>query len=174
MLLAKCAGSDGAAFRRLYDSQASIMYGVALRITRDSALAADAVHDAMLQVWRNSARFDPARGNGRAWLISLVRYRAIDLVSRTKRETVGADLGETADPEPLPLERLLASSDGAALHYCLEQVEPARRRLVVLAFIDGLTHAEVAQRVAQPLGTVKSAIRRALLALKSCLSGLSQ
>ena len=172
MLLARCAHADGAAFRRLYDTQAGVLYGVALRITRDAPLAADAVHDAMLQVWRNSARFDPARGNGRAWLVSLVRYRALDAVGRTKRESVGAELPETADPEPLAFDRLAASRDGEALRYCLEQVDPARRRLVVLAFVDGLTHSQIAQRLAQPLGTVKSSIRRALLALKTCLSGL--
>ena len=80
MLLAQCAQYDGVAFRRLYDQQSSLLYGVALRITRDASLASDAVHDAMLQVWRNSARFDPARGNGRAWLVSLVRYRALDAI----------------------------------------------------------------------------------------------
>ena len=171
MLLAQCAQNDQVAFRRLYDQQSSLLYGVALRITRDAALASDAVHDAMLQVWRNAARFDPARGNGRAWLVSLVRYRALDSIGRTKRELVGADIPDQVDPDPLPLERLQASRDGAALHRCLEQVEPARRTLVVLAFVEGLTHSEVAERVSQPLGTVKSSIRRALLALRSCLGG---
>ena len=169
MLLAQCAQNDQAAFRRLYDQQSSLLYGVALRITRDAALASDAVHDAMLQVWRNAARFDPTRGNGRAWLISLVRYRALDSIGRTKREMVGAEVPEQVDPDPLPLERLQSSREGAALHRCLDQVEPARRTLVVMAFVDGLTHSEVAQRVNQPLGTVKSSIRRALLALRSCL-----
>ena len=156
MLLARCAQADGTAFRRLYQTQGSVLYGVALRITRDAALASDAVHDAMLQVWRNAARFDPERGNGRAWLVSLVRYREIP---------------EAVDPDPLPLDRLQSSQEGRALHRCLEEVEPARRQLVVLAFVEGLTHSEVAARVRQPLGTVKSSIRRALLALRACLGG---
>ena len=170
MLLAQCAQSDEAAFRRLYDTQSSLLYGVALRITRDPATASDAVHDAMLQVWRNAARFDPARGNARAWLVSLVRYRALDAVGRVKREILGAEAPEMADPEPLALERLQASREGAALYQCLERVEPGRRRLVLLAFVDGLTHAEVAQRTEQPLGTVKSGIRRALQTLRACLA----
>jgi len=173
MLLVQCAQNDQVAFRRLYDQQSSLLYGVALRITRDAALASDAVHDAMLQVWRNAARFDPARGNGRAWLVSLVRYRALDSIGRTKRELVGAEIPEQVDPDPLPLDRLQASRDGAALRRCLDQVEPARRTLVVLAFIEGLTHSEVAERVRQPLGTVKSSIRRALLVLRSCLGEVS-
>lgn len=171
MLLAQCARSDTAAFRTLYDQQSALLYGVALRITRDAALASDAVHDAMLQVWRNAARFDPSRGNGRAWLVSLVRYRALDAISRTKREVLGAELAEPVDPDPLPLERLQTTRDGQALHRCLEEVEPARRNLVVMAFVEGLTHSEVAERVRQPLGTVKSSIRRALLALRECLGG---
>ena len=169
MLLVQCAQADGAAFRRLYDQQSSLLYAVALRITRDAAMASDAVHDAMLQVWRNAARFDPSRGNGRAWLVSLVRYRALDSIGRTKREVLGAEIPEPVDPEPLPLERLQTTREGQALHRCLEEVEPARRTLVVLAFVEGLTHSEVAARVRQPLGTVKSSIRRALLALRTCL-----
>ena len=78
MLLARCAMADQAAFRLLYDQQSPTLYALALRITRDASLASDAVHDAMLQVWRNAVRFDPARGSGRAWLVSLVRYRALD------------------------------------------------------------------------------------------------
>ena len=171
MLLADCAQGDGGAFRRLYDSQSGLLYAVALRITYDAALASDAVHDAMLQVWRNAARFDPARGNPRAWLASLVRYRALDAIARTRREVVGAEIPETADPEPLALERLQTSREGEALHRCLDAVEPERRGLVVLAFVEGLSHSEVAVRVNQPLGTVKSAIRRTLIGLRACLGG---
>lgn len=171
MLLARCAQSDAAAFRSLYDQQSSTLYAVAIRITRDPALAADAVHDAMLQVWRNAARFDPARGQARGWLVSLVRYRALDMVGRTRREVLGAEIPEPADPEPLPLDRLQSTREGQALHRCLETVEPARRNLVVLAFVEGLTHAEVAARLRQPLGTVKSGIRRALMVLRACLGG---
>ncbi len=171
MLLARCAQADGIAFRRLYELQAAPLYSVALRITRQPALAADAVHDAMLQVWRNAARFDPARGNARAWLLSLVRYRALDSVARVGREVLGAELPEAADTDPDPLDRLLATRDGKALHECLQQIEADRRRLVMLAFVDGLTHTEVAQHVGQPLGSVKSSIRRALLALRACLGG---
>ncbi len=171
MLLLRCAQSDGAAFRQLYDMQSPALYSVALRITRQPALASDAVHDALLQVWRNAARFDPARGTARAWLLSLVRYRALDLVSRTGREVLGADVPEQADPDPSPLDRLLTTQEGKVLHDCLQTIEPDRRHLVVLAFVEGLTHTEVAARTGQPLGTVKSAIRRALLALRSCMAG---
>lgn len=171
MLLARCAQADGVAFRRLYELQSALLYSVALRITRQPALAADAVHDAMLQVWRNAARFDPARGSARIWLLSLVRYRALDAIARIGREVPGAEASELADTDPNPLERLLATRDGQALHRCLHQIDDDRRSLVVLAFLDGLSHAEIAARVEQPLGTVKSSIRRALLTLRTCLGG---
>ena len=173
MLLARCAQADGIAFRRLYELQSAALYGVALRITRQPALAADAVHDAMLQVWRNAARFDPARGNARAWLMSLVRYRALDSIARVGREVIGVEMPDVADADPDPLDRLLSTRDGKALHECLQQVAPDRRNLVMLAFVEGLTHTEVAAHVGQPLGSVKSSIRRALLALRACLDGLT-
>lgn len=171
MLLARCAQADGVAFRRLYDLQSATLYSVALRITRQPALAADAVHDAMLQVWRNAARFDPARGNARAWLLSLVRYRALDSVARVGRETSVAEVPELADTDPDPLDRLLTTQDGMALHHCLQEIETGRRSLVLLAFFEGLTHSEISERVGQPLGSIKSGIRRALLTLRTCLDG---
>jgi RNA polymerase sigma-70 factor (ECF subfamily) len=168
-LLARCAKSDAAAFRELYDANSGRLYGIALRITRQPALASDAVHDAFLQVWRNSARFDPERGNADGWLISLVRYRALDIARRQSRETPGLDIPEQTDTDPDALSRLVTGSESKALRHCLEQVEAPRRALVMLAFIEGLTQNEVAARVGQPLGTVKSSIRRALLSMRSCL-----
>lgn len=168
-LLARCAVSDGTAFRRLYELHSARLYGIALRITRQPALASDAVHDAFLQVWRNAARFDPERGNAEGWLISLVRYRALDIARRQMREQPGHDIPEQADSDPDALSQLVAGSNGQALKTCLEQIDGSRRSLVVLSFIEGLTQSQVAERLGQPLGTVKSTIRRALLSLRSCL-----
>lgn len=181
-LLVRCAQADAVAFRGLYEQQSSHLYGIALpshlygialRITRQPALASDAVHDAMLQVWRNAARYDPARGNARAWLVSLVRYRALDSIRRIGREVAGDAVPERADPDLGPLDRLLLTEAGSALQHCLTNLEPDRRRLVLMAFLDGLTHPEIAACIAQPLGTVKSSIRRALAALRSCLNEIA-
>ncbi len=168
-LLARCAGQDKHAFRRLYEVHSARLYGIALRITRQPALASDAVHDALLQVWRNAAQFDPARGNADAWLLSLVRYRALDIARRHAREVSGLVIPERADTDPDALDRLMATSDGVALRRCLGEMESGRRTLVTMAFVEGLTQTEVAARVSQPLGTVKSSIRRALRALRACL-----
>lgn len=168
-LIRRCAGGDRAALRRLYERWAGRLHGIALRITRQPALAADATHDAFVQIWQQAARFDPARGSGEAWLVSLARYRALDIVRRRGREVLGEDPPEQADTSPDALARLARSSEGAALQRCLGQLEPDRRQLVLLAFVQGLSHSELAARVDAPLGTVKSWIRRALAALRACL-----
>ena len=168
-LIRLCAGGSRAAFRRLYDMQAARLHGIALRITRQPALAADAVHDALLQAWQNAARFEPERGSAESWLVSLVRYRALDIVRRRAREVPGDAMPELADSDPDPLANLVATAEGAALRRCLEALEEERRRLILLAFFDGLSHSELAAKCGLPLGTVKSWIRRALAALRNCL-----
>jgi RNA polymerase sigma-70 factor (ECF subfamily) len=143
---------------------------VALRITRQSALASDAVHDALLQVWRNAGRFDGSRGSPQTWLVSLVRYRALDIARRRAREIpADEDTPEPADDSPDPLTVLASARDAAALHRCMQGLEDDRRRLVMLAFVEGLSHADLAERLGAPLGTVKSWIRRSLLSLRACL-----
>jgi RNA polymerase sigma-70 factor (ECF subfamily) len=168
-LLARSAAGDRIAFRRVYDLQSSRLYGIALRITRQGALASDAVHDAFVSVWQYADRFDPVRGSAEAWLASIVRYRALDLVRHSGREITGIQLPELEDEDPDPLARLQEQADGAALRRCLEELDAEKRRLIVHAFMEGLTHSELAGRFALPLGTVKSSIRRGLAALRRCL-----
>lgn len=168
-LLARTAAGDRAAFRALYDAQAPRLYAVALRVTRQGPLAADAVHDAFLQVWRNAARFDPSRGSPEAWLLTLVRYRALDIARRRMREAPEEEAPERADDGPDALAQLMRGTESAALSICLRRLEETRRKLVVMAFVDGLSHSELAERTHIPLGTVKSWIRRSLQSLRACL-----
>jgi RNA polymerase sigma-70 factor (ECF subfamily) len=170
-LIAAVAAGDRVAFRRLYDAQAARLYGVALRITRHSALASDAVHDAFLQVWRNAIRFEPERGDAGVWLLSLVRYRALDIMRHRSREVADDDIPEQVDADPDPLARLEAGREASALRLCLERLEPERRRIILRAFVDGLSHVELAEQERMPLGTVKSWIRRGLQTLRACLEG---
>jgi RNA polymerase sigma-70 factor, ECF subfamily len=170
LLIERCGTGDRDAFRALYDAEAARLYGIALRITRQPTLAADAVHDALLQVWQRAARFDVARGSPEAWLTGVVRFRAIDVVRKQGREVTGIALPEQEDDAPGPLDALLTTRDGAALHRCMETLDAAQRRAILLAFVDGFSHSEIAARIAAPLGTVKSWVRRGLLALKECLA----
>lgn len=168
-LLKRCAEGDQAAFRRLYDMQSPRLYGLALRLMKQPALASDAVHDAFVQVWQRSARFDPSRGHAEAWLASLLRYRAIDILRRRSREFYGHERTDEPDTAPDAFAQLAERADGQALHRCLDGLEDTQRRAVQFAFMDGLSHTELAARLDAPLGTVKSWVRRALLGLKRCL-----
>ena len=170
-LIARCAAQDQAAFQALYGRWSGRLHGVAMRITRDGALAADATHDAFVQVWQQAGRYDASLGEAGSWLISLARYRALDLVRRRGREVLGHEPVE-AEPDrgPDPLGQLLASVDGSALHRCLQTLTAQRRQLVVLAFVEGFSHSQLSARLSLPIGTVKSWIRRSLIALKECLA----
>ena len=168
-LLQRCAAGDSKAFRDLYDAQASILHSLAMRITNDPELAADAVHDTFVQVWRRAAKFDPERGNAGAWLTGIVRYRALDTRRPRARENLVSDLPDQEDETPNALARLVEIAEGEALYRCLALLEPDRRQMLVSAYVDGLSREKIADRYEVPLGTMKSWIRRALARLRRCL-----
>ena len=148
------------------------MLGVALRLVRRRAVAEEVVHDAFLQVWRRAASFDPARGAARPWLYAILRNRALTILRGEGRMELVEDfepMGLVSEEEApdAAVERL---SDGGRLRRCLEGLEPQRRNVVVLAYIQGLSHGELAGRLGVPLGTVKSWIRRSLSALRECMA----
>jgi RNA polymerase sigma-70 factor (ECF subfamily) len=156
--------------RELYDRESERLYGLAMRITRQPSLAADAVQDTFLQVWQQAGRFDPSRGAAGAWLASLVRYRSIDITRRRMREQPGYEAPEQADPTPDALSQLIGSLEADALRSCLETLDEKRRQLILMAFVEGLSHSELAEQLAAPLGSIKSWMRRSLAALKTCLT----
>lgn len=170
-LIGACARGDQRALRRIYDAEAARLVGVALRIVRRRAVAEEAVHDAFLQIWTRAGSFDPARGSGRVWITSIVRHRALSLLRRLGRETALDDgaHAELPDPAADPLAELSRLRDTDALKRCLEALDEARRRCILLAFVDGHSHSQIAERLEAPLGTVKAWIRRGLAALKGCL-----
>ena len=168
-LIARCAAQDRAAFRALYAAWSGRLHGVALRITRDPALAADATHDAFVQVWQQAGRFDAAKGEAGSWLMTLARYRALDMIRRRGREVLGHEPADEADVAPDALGQLMSASDGGALYRCLELLSAERRALVIMAFVEGFSHSQLAAKMNLPIGTVKSWIRRSLLGLKECL-----
>ncbi|MEA1834444.1 sigma-70 family RNA polymerase sigma factor [Methylobacterium durans] len=161
-----------AALRRLYDREAAFLFAVALRIVRRREVASDVLHDAILDIWERAHTFDPRRGAGRAWITSIVRYRALKHVRTARREAPSdpEDGARIADDAPDPLAALAASQDAERLRTCLAQLQADRRRVLLLAYVDGLSQAEIAERLGAPLGTVKAWVRRSLLALKGCLS----
>src|SRR5271155_1251570 len=143
-LLGACAIGDRRAFRQLYDQESPQLFGLALRILRQQSAAADAVQDAFLQIWQKASTFDPARGSAKAWLASIVRYRALDTAQRRAREVLTDDPALADEAEEFdPVAALSAGRDGDRLHACLGGLEDRSRQAIVLAFVDGLTHTEI-------------------------------
>jgi len=169
-LIAAVQRGSQAALKRLYELESRRLYGIALRIVRRPEVAADAVQDAFIQVWENAGSFSAERGTVAAWLTGIVRYRALDLVRKLGHEVLSDDpaLGDRIE-DPDVLQRIDAKAAESALRRCLALLDDNQRRCITLAFVDGFSHADIAARLATPLGTVKSWVRRGLISLRSCL-----
>lgn len=170
-LLAAVAGGDRAALRGIYDRQSVRLFGVANAILRDREAAADALQDAFLRITQRAGQFDPSRGAAAAWLAAIVRHAALDLARARGRESPSDDptLGDAA-VEPDALERVAQAAEARRLRDCLDALEERNRQGILLAFVHGLSHAQIAARLDLPLGTVKAWIRRGLLRLRECLA----
>ena len=170
-LLSLVAGSDDRALAELYDRFGRVAYGLALRIVRDEALAQDAVQDAFLTVWRSADRFLAERAKASTWILTLVHRRAVDLVRREDRRR-GEPL-ESA-PEPAVGDSL---EDEAELGFqrklvraALLRLPPEQREALELGYYGGLTQSELAERLGQPLGTIKSRMFTGLARLRDLLA----
>ena len=156
-LLALVAGSDDAALGELYDRFGGVAYGLALRVLRDEALAQDAVQEAFLGVWRTADRFLAERATARTWILTLVHRRAVDLVRREDRRR-GDPLEaapEPAAPETVE-EQATVRFQRRLVQEALRQLTPEQREALELGYYAGLTQSELAERLGQPLGTIKS------------------
>jgi RNA polymerase sigma factor (sigma-70 family) len=172
--LAQIARGDQRAFERFYDATLARVFGVVRRICVDSALAEEVIEDVYVQVWREAARFDPARGVALAWLLMMARSRALDALRRVEPAMVVADPQSLVDEPPAdadPLGLLEAMRRGSAVRSALAELPVRERQMIALAFFRGLTHGEIATAMHLPLGTVKTAIRRALGSLRARLDG---
>jgi len=175
-LIGRMAQGEERALVTLYDTAVARVYGLALRMVRDTAAAEDVVIDTFHQAWRAAARYDAKRGTPLAWLLVICRSRALDFL-RARDPAVTHDNPETLratddmDGGRDPVDLVAARQTNAALGAALRQLVPAQRQMLGLAFFRGLTHEEIATQTALPLGTVKSQIRRALTTLRRELGG---
>jgi len=165
--LARCASGERSALRVIYDIEAPRMVGVARRMLRRQDLAEEAVQDAFMRIWRGARTYDPARGGARTWVYAVLRNSAIGILRDENRFVSDPDGDAASDPATeTALARLPESS---ALRRCLERLDAKRRAVVVLAYVHGLSHGELAGRLNVPLGTVKSWVRRGLISLQECM-----
>jgi RNA polymerase sigma-70 factor (ECF subfamily) len=165
-LLQRLADGDVDALGEIYDRYASIVNGLALRILRDTGDAEDVVQDVFVQVWRDSTRFDGGRGSPQSWICMITRSRALDRPRRrrARREDTGEDGPEPA--APAPAEPVLA----VAVEKALGTLPAEQRQPLELAYFEGLTQVEIAARLQEPLGTIKTRMRTALLRLRDFLA----
>jgi len=169
-LVALVARSDETALAELYDRFGRVAYGLARRILRDDALAEDAVQEAFLAAWRSASRFVPERAKAQKWLLTLVHRRAVDLVRREERRRAES-LGDER-------EEIVGATDEAVwLRYERERVQGALRKLpdqqreaIELAYYGGFTQSELADRLGQPVGTIKSRMFTGLSRLRDLLA----
>jgi RNA polymerase sigma-70 factor, ECF subfamily len=166
---------DKDAFAELYRRTSAKLFGVCLRIFDNRTEAEDALQDAYVTIWNKAASFEAGGASPISWLVAVARNRAIDRLRGSKRARM-VDLDEAADvadPAPLADENLLANADAQALMTCVDGLNPRDAGFIRSAFLGGATYADLAARDNLPLGTVKSRIRRALIALRDCLGGRS-
>jgi RNA polymerase sigma-70 factor (ECF subfamily) len=169
-LLALCSRADDSALGELYDRYGRVAYGLALRIVRDRALAEDAVQEAFLAVWRSAGTFLAAQGKPSTWILTLVHRRAVDIVRREERrrgeplEDVAQPAGEATDEEAwLRAQRQVVQE-------ALRKLPPEQREAIELAYYGGFTQSELAERLGQPLGTIKSRMFTGLRRLRELLA----
>jgi RNA polymerase sigma factor (sigma-70 family) len=172
---------DQAAFKTLYDATVHCLFAIVMRMLRERSWAEDVLQDVYVNVWNTAPNYSAVKSQPMTWLMALARNKAIDALrsTRTERTRVTrpalgddgeeSDMPDVADERAGPLQRLVQSVESQRVHHCLEGLEPAQRQAIALAFYDGLTHAELAVHMRQPLGTVKAWVRRGLERLKLCL-----
>ncbi|OWQ48279.1 hypothetical protein CDL60_06795 [Roseateles noduli] len=191
-LMTRVAASDRSAFDELYRATSATLFGMVLRINRDRGHAEEVLQEVYITIWRQAPSFDLAHGKVLTWLTTIARHRAIDSLRRRAAQpsTIshfgalggrdgGGDgpggegerdlLDHLPSEQPSPLDLLDDANRAHALERCMSQLSGEQRSSLALAYYQGLSHAEVAEHMSQPLGTVKSWVRRGLSSLRGCL-----
>jgi len=175
-LLDRVAERDTKALHALYQRTAGRLHGLALRVVRRPEWAEDVLQESYLTIWRSASDYRASLSPPMAWMGVIVRSRALDLLRRQRAEGAAktqqydqelADAWPSADPGPQDLAD--ASEQAWLLHQCLQQLSPPLREALSLAYLRELSHAELARQLAQPLGTIKTWIRRGLDKLRACM-----
>ena len=177
-LVARAGSGDERAMTDLYDRYGAVVYTVAYRVVGERADAEEVVVEAFAQAWRDAGRFEAARGSVAAWLTMIARSRALDLVrARGRRERLAATAASAspdasapgADPAANPAERTEQDERRQMVRQAMESLSPPQRQAIELAFFEGLSQSEIAERLGEPLGTVKTRVRLGMPKLRESL-----
>lgn len=177
-LLARCALNDRNAFTKLYETTSAQLFGLVLRIVKNAEVASEVLQEGYVKIWNRAADFRADKARPMTWMGAIVRNQAIDVLRRSGHEITPTEPVEElhwlADEAAGPQETVAQSQQHQALHECINQLEGSQRHAMLLAYFNGLTHEQLAERLDTPLGTVKSWLRRGLLRLKQCLEHLDR
>lgn len=172
MALQGCAAKHEPSLKIAYDATSAHLYGLAMRILKNEAQAQDCLQAAWIKIWDKAHQYDPSKASAITWLSTIVRNQALDLLRRKRNET-SLDQEEWASIEDEGLSQEAQAEqtqEAEAVHRCLESLEADQRRSIELAYFEGLSHRELAEKLDRPLGTVKSWVLRGLKRLKLCLT----
>lgn len=171
-LVQACARGDRQALRSLYDEEAARLIAVAQRIVRRRELAEDVVQDAFVQIWQKAATFDASLGSARAWIYTIVRHRALNVIRDGAREDLldTDELAAVQDRATVVDDAFGRLASESRLRACLERLDQEKRQSLLLSYVAGYSHGEIAGLMRVPVGTAKSWVRRALTALKECMA----
>jgi len=177
-LLARCALRDQRAFATLYQFSSAKLFAVAVRITRRRDWAEEVLQEAFVSIWKHAAGYNSAKSAPMTWMTAIVRNRALDWLRRPREVELDEEheelMASIPDESPGPEELLHRSLEAGALAECMKRLTEEQQRGITLAFFYGLSHAELAEKMRKPLGTVKTWIRRGIDRLKDCLDELER
>ena len=173
-LIVRVARGDESALSKLYDETSRLIFGLTLRILGDKATAEEVLLDVYCQVWRQAASYDSSRGAPLAWLMTIARSRSIDRLragkqDQQRRESLDA-VGDQPSAIDNPEETGVIAERRALVRSALASLTPEQRQVIELAYYGGLSHSEIAERLEQPLGTVKTRTRLGMMKLREMLS----
>ncbi|BCM25136.1 sigma-70 family RNA polymerase sigma factor [Methyloradius palustris] len=172
-LLSKVGLGDRAAFSSLYQATSAKLFGLALRILLRRDLAEEALQDAFVKIWHNAESFNPEKAAAMTWMTTIVRNRCLDVLRASPHEAQLAEeqsFDDWASEDLGPLAEITASTEAKALMNCMSHLAPLQRQTIAMSYFHGLAHEQLAQQLVQPLGTIKTWIRRGLQVLKNCLT----
>lgn len=169
-LLHLSASGDEQAFKEFYEATSPKLFGLAFKMMKNRSLAEDVCQEAYIKIWHHSGEYHGDRGAVMTWITAILRYRALDKLRSLKPEIpFKNEFSEQQDISPGPFKMALNSQQAGVLQGCMEEITGEQRSSILLAFFEGLSHQELAERLQAPLGTVKSWIRRGMQSLRRCL-----